>query len=286
MHNAPGADDNGSGSVAAMTAARALAPLAFERTLRFINWCGEEQGLLGSAHYAQVAHDAGEKIVGVVNLDMVAYDEEHGSRDDTSCFVNDPSAWLGQYYVDVGHLYGVQHYFDLVNDPFETGSDHASFWAQGYDAIMLIEGGVGPGGLIAYPYYHTTQDTIDKLRMKLLVDNARTGAGTLAHLGRVTAVPVITTPAPKGPGVYVYPNPYKAGRDADVVHFNNVVAGSAVYVYDLAGRLVHRHDVTGSESRYDWPLRGDDGAAVGSGVYLWRVKGAGLDYRGKLAVIR
>jgi len=49
---APGADDNASGSVAVLTAAEVFTQFRFERTVRFILFTGEEQGLLGSAQYA------------------------------------------------------------------------------------------------------------------------------------------------------------------------------------------------------------------------------------------
>ena len=46
--NAPGADDNGTGTAATLQAARIMAGYEFERTLRFIAFSGEEQGLYGS----------------------------------------------------------------------------------------------------------------------------------------------------------------------------------------------------------------------------------------------
>ncbi len=56
---APGADDNGSGSIAVLQAAEILAPYNFDATLRFVLFTGEEQGLLGSAAYAQTGAKPG-----------------------------------------------------------------------------------------------------------------------------------------------------------------------------------------------------------------------------------
>jgi len=283
LTDAPGAEDNGSGSAAVMAAARALAPLEFNRTLRFIVWAGEEQGLLGSFHYAEAAAASHENIVGVVNLDMVAYDEENGSRDDSANTTNEASQWLAQYLIDCAALYDVHHYFDIVLDPQAGGSDHYPFWLSGYDAIFLIEGEKGIGGLLEYPYYHTSQDTVEKLRMKLEVDCARAGAATVAHLARLYVTPFAASPAPVHKPFAVYPNPYRGDRGG-VIHFQGLAAGAEVGVYDLAGRRVFSHAVTGET--YDWDATGSAGAPLAAGIYLYRVTGAGLDEQGKLAVLR
>ncbi|NIT34963.1 MAG: M20/M25/M40 family metallo-hydrolase [candidate division Zixibacteria bacterium] len=285
---APGADDDGSGTAATLAAARALAGLDFERTLRFIAWCGEEQGLLGSRHYAQNAAKKGEEIIAVVNLDMVAYDEEGGKRDDTSDITNDASKWLGEYLIEAGRLYKIDHIFDLVVDPGAGSSDHASFWNAGYDAILLIEGEKGPGGGQDNPYYHTTRDTVDTLRMKLEVDCARAGTATVAHLARVHYPALVAEPSPRGkPGPFaVYPNPFKAGASAGFVRFDGLSGGCTVEIYDLSGHLIFSYEHAAGMPYYDWPVISDDGEAASSGVYLYRVTGAGLEKSGKLAVIR
>lgn len=288
LQSAPGAEDNGSGTTATLAGARALADLEFERTVRFIAWAGEEQGLLGSAHYARNAAENQEKIVGVVNLDMVAYDEEKGRRDDTSDFTNDASKWLGEYLIDTARLYKIDHIFDLVVEPGAGGSDHASFWNAGYDAIFLIEGETGPGGVLEYPYYHTTQDTVDKLSMKFEVACTRAAAATVAHLARVYGTAAVPEPAPPaGPKTFaVYPNPYRADSNAGGVRFAGLEGRCTVEVYDLAGQRIFSHAHDGGTSYYDWPAVADDGRAVASGVYLYRVSGDDMDESGKLAVIR
>jgi photosystem II stability/assembly factor-like uncharacterized protein len=287
--SAPGAEDNGSGTTATLAGAKALAGLDFERTLRFICWCGEEQGLLGSWHYAQNVAKNGENVVAVVNLDMVAYDEEKGARDDTSDFANVPSTWLAEYLIDVAALYKVDHLFDLVVDPNAGGSDHASFWAVGYDAIFLIEGETGVGGIIEYPYYHTTQDTLDKLSMKFQVDCSRAAAGTVAHLGRVLPKPEgIVSPAPPagGPAFAVYPNPFRPGAGAGYLRFAGLVGLCTIEIYDLSGHRIFSHYHDAEMMYYDWPVVSDNGEAAASGIYLYRVSGADMEETGRLAIIR
>ena len=69
---APGAEDNASGTVALLEAARILRYYRFDRTLKLIWFNAEEQGLYGSAAY--VADHPTANIIGVVNLDMFGYD--------------------------------------------------------------------------------------------------------------------------------------------------------------------------------------------------------------------
>jgi hypothetical protein len=65
---APGADDNASGTVAAMEAARILADHDFEATIKFAAWDAEEVGLLGSSAYAGQAYENREPIGFYLNL--------------------------------------------------------------------------------------------------------------------------------------------------------------------------------------------------------------------------
>jgi photosystem II stability/assembly factor-like uncharacterized protein len=287
--SAPGAEDNGSGTTATLAAAHALADLDFERTLRFICWCGEEQGLLGSWHYAQAAAENGEKIVGVVNLDMVAYDEEKGARDDTSNFTNDASKWLAEYLIDVGAVYKINHIFDLIVDENAGGSDQASFWAVGYDAIFLIEGETGIGGTLEYPYYHTTRDTVDKLSMKFEVACTRAGTGTVAHLAHVIPRPgdvAARAPRAGGPSFTVYPNPYKPGAGPGYVRFAGLEGICTIDIYDLSGHRIFSHYHSAEAPYYDWSVVSDNGEAAASGVYVYRVTGADMAESGRVAIIR
>ena len=71
---APGADDNASGTAAVLEAARIFTQYASKYTIIYALWDEEEQGLIGSAYYAQQAAIAGDSIMGVINMDMIAWD--------------------------------------------------------------------------------------------------------------------------------------------------------------------------------------------------------------------
>lgn len=70
---APGADDNASGTAAVIEAARVFTQYYSKYTIIYALWDEEEQGLIGSNYYAQQAYNAGDSIMGVVNLDMIAF---------------------------------------------------------------------------------------------------------------------------------------------------------------------------------------------------------------------
>ena len=71
---APGADDNASGTAAVIEAARIFSQYDFPFTIIYALWDEEEQGLIGSEYYATQAANAGDSILGVINLDMIGYD--------------------------------------------------------------------------------------------------------------------------------------------------------------------------------------------------------------------
>jgi hypothetical protein len=284
---APGADDNASGVAVAMAAARAFKGLEFGRTVWYCAFGGEEQGLYGSRAYAVFCAERGVNLVAVLNADMVAYDEEGGGRDDFSvAYRADP--WLLTYLEAVGGLYGN----DLIYDHYEfTGSDHYYFWAYGYPAMAAIEGRPGVGGATSYPYYHTIEDTLDKLHPDLAVRFARDYGATLAHLARAGYTGV---EEPKVPGAAVpfsrpfavYPNPYCYAMSTGGVNFVGLKSPATVEIYDLAGRRVARREVASGCDEYVWTPAGNDGGALAPGVYFYRVEGREQKKAGKVVVVK
>ena len=189
--DAPGADDNASGSAAVMIAADLLAGFEFEYTVRFVFFTGEEQGLHGSDAYAQSAFDAGEDILGVINLDMIAWDAKYGPDIDLHSRapgVEDDSDALADLFVAVIDGYGL----DLLPQVIEDGipdSDHSSFWARGYAAILAIEDYYNPDEERAEPRdfntnYHTANDRLSRLNLAYFREFVRGAVGSFTHLAR------------------------------------------------------------------------------------------------------
>ena len=179
---APGADDNASGSVAVFAAAEALRRFSFERTLRFVLFTGEEQGLYGSDAHAAAADAAGDNLVAVLNLDMVAWD---GNGDKVlNLYVRPGNAVeldAAATFTNVARVYGLATgvVATVVQETVDW-SDHYSFNAYGFPAICLIEEDVADFN----PYYHTTNDVLARLDLPFFTHATKAVAGAAAHLAR------------------------------------------------------------------------------------------------------
>lgn len=176
---APGADDNASGTVGVMLAAKILGEYDFGCTLRFVNFAAEEQGLVGSGHYAQQAYCAGEDLRGVINLDMIGWNTP-GSPAEMELHAHPSVAGsinLANIYREVVTTYGLQ-LDPQLGSPVTNASDHASFWWYGIPAILAIQ------DLDDFdPYYHTANDRLEHLDLAYTTEMVKASLATLAHLG-------------------------------------------------------------------------------------------------------
>jgi len=171
---APGADDNASGVVAVMEAARILGNLPSEYTLEFAVWDEEEIGLVGSQAYADSAVIENAQIMGVLNFDMIAWDSNNDYK--MTIGTNSLSASLSNDYETVMNLYTPEIWWNYTTI---EASDHASFWNVGYPALLGIE---------EYPddfnaYYHTPEDNFSHLNMPYFTRMVQAGIAGLATLG-------------------------------------------------------------------------------------------------------
>lgn len=195
---APGADDNASGTAAVIEAARVLSQYSFPFTIVYALWDEEEQGLVGSAYYATQASTAGDSILGVINMDMIAYD----SNNDGVCNVHNravgSTVQIYQKMVEVNSQYGIN--LSIVSkNPGITASDHASFWNKGYSAVLLIENDDNDFNA----YYHTVNDLIQHFNQPYFTKMSKLALGTLATFAlnlnleiQHTPIASINTPQP------------------------------------------------------------------------------------------
>ena len=156
---APGANDDASGTSVTLELARVLKNLPTDTEIRFVTFGAEENGLLGSQHYVDnLSDDDIKRTIANFNLDMV------GSRDagDLVILTNDGEMNL------VTEL--AQESSTRLNGeptPYGQGgrSDHVSFAEAGIPAALFIH---SP----SEPWYHTPDDTIDKISKEKLQDVA------------------------------------------------------------------------------------------------------------------
>jgi len=161
--DAPGADDNGSGTSAVLEAARVMAALPVRATVIFATYDSEEQGLFGSAHHANALKAAGVDVQGDLNNDIVgASVGDQGEKNPGLVRIfseaiaagadpkkvnsigneNDsPSRELARFAKETGDRYQADFHGELVfrADRFLRGGDHESFNAAGYPAIRFTE---------------------------------------------------------------------------------------------------------------------------------------------------
>jgi len=176
LTEAPGADDDGSGTAAVMEIARVLAGYAFDFTVRLICFSAEEWGLYGSKFYAEEARRRGEQIIGVVNMDMVAYTDQ--VPEDLDVVANPGSEWLADRYIASVRTYALLDTLKVVSSSF-TGSDHSPFWDQGYSALCLIE-----DTTLRNPNYHKVTDLLDTLNMEFATSVTRASLAATADLAQ------------------------------------------------------------------------------------------------------
>jgi hypothetical protein len=161
---APGANDDASGTIVSLECARVLSKMKFPGTIIFLTVAGEEQGLNGSKHFAQMAKQQGWNIEAVLNNDIVGGDNDRmqtpeavrvfsegipvaatetelrriralGGENDSS------SRQLARYIADVARRYepGVTPTLTFRLDRYLRGGDHYSFNQQGFAAVRFTE---------------------------------------------------------------------------------------------------------------------------------------------------
>lgn len=185
---APGADDNASGTAAVIEAARILSQYSFPYTIVYALWDEEEQGLVGSNYYATQARNVNDSIVGVINMDMIAYDTNNDGKVNVHNRAVANSVELYQKMVEVNSHYGINLTIVSYN-PGSTYSDHASFWSKNYGAILLIEDDNDFNA-----YYHTTSDLVQYFNQPYFTKSAKLAIGTFATLALNLNLQISHTP--------------------------------------------------------------------------------------------
>jgi len=154
--SAPGADDDGSGSVTILEAYRALIAAGFRpnKTVEFHWYAAEEGGLLGSQAVAQKYNANGVNVIAMIQMDMTAWVKK-GTREEVGIVVDYVHPVLTKTiegYVDA--------YLDIPYVETKCGyacSDHASWRKAGYPSGFAIESAFENSN----KNIHSGQDTID-----------------------------------------------------------------------------------------------------------------------------
>ena len=214
---APGANDDGSGTAVSLECARVLSKLKFPATIIFLTVAGEEQGLNGSHHFAQMAKSEGWNIEAVLNNDIVGGDRN--SQQDPSVVrvfsegvpitateaelklirnlggeSDSSSRQIARYVAEVARTYavGLKPMLVFRLDRYLRGGDHISFNQQGFPAIRFAE--------YREDYHHQHQNVRTEngieygdlpkfVNFDYVANVARLNAATLASLASAPAPP-------------------------------------------------------------------------------------------------
>ncbi len=200
----PGADDNASGVAVLLETARLLAPVSLRRTVEFVVFTLEErQGWtyrVGSRRWTAAARRGGIRYAGALILEMVGYrDPSPGSQR-----VPLPLRWhgipdTGDFLAAVGDG-GSRHLLSTFREAAERAapelplvtvtsplrgwlvwatrrSDNASFWSEGYPALMLTD-----TAFLRNPHYHRATDRSDTLDPAFMASVASAVAAAVRRL--------------------------------------------------------------------------------------------------------
>lgn len=143
---APGVTDDGSGVACVMELARVMSQYEFDKTIVFVAFAGEEEGLVGATLYAEKARSLNQKIEAVLNNDIIGSDVGGDGRTENrrvNIFSEDPidspSREIARYAREMGERYVPSMVVDPVfrADRFGRGGDHTAFNLEGFAAVRF-----------------------------------------------------------------------------------------------------------------------------------------------------
>jgi hypothetical protein len=197
VEGSPGADDNGTAVAATLEIARILSQYKFRNSIRFIGFCFEEEGIVGSEQYVQNGISSWEQVSGVLNMEMIGYYSEELNSQSTPVGFDllfpavyaelQANQFRGDLLTVVGNTAS-----DPLNNTFVSAidryvpqlkriqlsvpgngqiapdlrrSDHAPFWDANIPALMLSD-----GSNFRNPNYHQPSDDISTINIEFFTN--------------------------------------------------------------------------------------------------------------------
>jgi len=219
--DAPGANDDASGTAVSLECARVLSTMKFPATLVFLTVAGEEQGLNGSKHFAKMAREEGWQLEAVLNNDIVGGDK--GAEQDHSVVrvfseglpaaaseqdvrrirglggeSDSGSRQVARYIADVGRTYdtGVKPMLVFRLDRYLRGGDHYSFNQQGFSAVRVTE--------FREDFHHQHQNVRTEIGVEYGDVPKFVDYDYVAHVARLNAATLASLAAAPGPPANVH----------------------------------------------------------------------------------
>ena len=259
----PGADDNASGTAAAIEVARVLRLVDYKPrvTLRFIAFPAEEAGLVGSADYAAKAKAAGRQIVLMQNYDMIGYRDV--SLPDWKVHIIWYAGSEAEASLDSLVMRTYTKLTPVLSTLYRSQSDSYSFWSQGYKTIFNIE-------YTLSPYYHTARDSSTAIDFTYAAEIVKSALAVLLTIdGAMTSAPGSVEDVPSGFALEQnYPNPF---NPSTTIRYELPTRSHVMLsVFNTLGQQIAvlengEHDAGYHEVRFD-------GSNLASGMYFYRLQ--------------
>jgi hypothetical protein len=216
---APGVCDDGSGTATVMELARVMSQYEFDKTIAFVTFAGEEQGLIGSSLQAVKAKKENQIIEAVLNNDIIGTDVAGNGRTGNGAVniysdetMDSVSQQLSRYVRDVGERYLPSMKINTVfmGDRLGRGGDHTPFQWEGFAAVRVST----PNEI--YANQHRATDTLANMSVPYTAKVAKVNLVAAASLALAPKPPIVM-PEPRAGGGGRRPTPMIArggGYDA------------------------------------------------------------------------
>ncbi|MCB1022763.1 MAG: M20/M25/M40 family metallo-hydrolase, partial [Acidobacteria bacterium] len=201
-----GADDDGSGTVAVLSIAEALAkaPTRPKRSILFVWHAGEEKGLWGSEYFNKYPTVDITKVVTQLNIDMIGRSKKAGDTNDKNKDLSAPdeiyvigsemmSSTLGSVTKGTNDSYLKLKYNYRYDDPKDTNrfffrSDHFNYAVNGIPIVFWFDG--------VHEDYHGAGDEPDKIDYQKMEKITRTIFLTMWEVAQLKTRPAIDKELP------------------------------------------------------------------------------------------
>ncbi|MEL7533499.1 MAG: M28 family peptidase, partial [Bacteroidota bacterium] len=310
--NTPGADDNATGTVGVLEAARVLSPYLSEKSIRYLAFDLEEDGLLGSFAYVNNGGlPADDNVLGVLNLEMIGYYDTDANTQTFPTGFNllfptvynavAADSFRGNFVTNIANQASTplmnafenaatQYVPDLKVvsaavpgngqiAPDLRRSDHSIFWDAGMPALMLTD-----ASEFRNPYYHTVNDTIGNLNMTFLSRVVQATVATVAeNAGLIHGTEALSGIQMQATSLDLLANDCQVFDWMDpmsrelYIQTDCELTQSQVRIFDLQGRELLRQSFASFGERQHFSLEG-----LSQGIYVLSVESPEGVYRKKL----